>query len=243
MLKLDRIRVCYGDFPAVSSVSLEVRQGEVAALLGTNGSGKSTLLKAMAGLMPPASGKMIFQGEDVTGLPAEKLIQRGLCLVPAGGRCFPRLSVQDNLIVGSYPRAARRFVRDSLDMVYALFPALAEKKKEPAGTLSGGQRQMVAIGRALMSRPRCILFDEISLGLSPMAVSDVYACLDRLHREQGLTMLIVEQDADRVLSRADRCHVMTHGSLILSGPAAEMSRDTLRQAYFGANSEEAWLCS
>lgn len=238
MLRLENVKVRYGDFQAVSSVSLEIGEGERTALIGTNGSGKSTLLKAVSGLMAPSGGRIFFKERDVTGFPAEKLVQLGLSLVPAGGRCFSRMSVEDNLIVGSYPRSSRKKVKDSLDFVYSLFPALGEMRKMQAGNLSGGQRQMTAIGRALMSRPSCILFDEISLGLSPITVRDVYACLRRLNQEEKMTELFVEQDFDRVITEAETCFVMRKGEIVLSGRTEDLDREAVREAYFGTEAEE-----
>ena len=179
MLKIDSLRVAYGDFVAVSGASLEAGDGQIAAVIGANGAGKSSLLNTVAGLLPSAGGKVFFRGEDITGMAPEKIVDRGLALVPQGGRCFPRMSVRDNLMVGSYPKRARRDAAATLERVYALFPVLKEKEKDLAGTLSGGQRQMLAIGRALMSKPSCLMFDEISLGLAPIVINDIYALIGR----------------------------------------------------------------
>ena len=190
-------------------------------------------LSAIAGLVPPSGGKVTFMGEDVTGMPADQLVQKGLCLVPQGGHCFGRMSVQDNLLMGSYPKAARPRAKSSLESVYALFPALAEKRKTAAGTLSGGQRQMLAIGRALMSEPKCLLFDEISLGLAPLVIRDIYERIRQINAEKGIAICLVEQDTERALEMADTCYVMLKGTVTLSGDARSMDRDAIKAAYFG----------
>ena len=233
MLQIENLRVQYGDFIAVSSVSLVLESGKIAALIGANSAGKSSLLAAVAGLIQPSAGRVLFQGEDVTGLSADRLVHRGLCLVPQGGRCFGRMSVQDNLLMGSYPRAARANARKSLEEVYALFPALQDKRGALASTLSGGQRQMVAIGRALMSQPKCLMFDEISLGLAPVVIRDLYARIRQINREKGIAIVLVEQDTERALAIADTCHVMLKGAVTLSGAAAAMDHDAIKAAYFG----------
>lgn len=233
MLQIEKLRVCYGDFVAVESASLRVEEGEIAALIGMNGAGKSSLLNAAAGLIRPAAGRVLFNGEDITGLPADRIVSRGLSLVPQGGHCFNRMSVRDNLLVGSYPKAARRNAAASLEKVYGLFPVLYEKRKAAAGSLSGGQRQMLAIGRALMAQPRCLLFDEISLGLAPVAIRDLYACIERLNREEKLTILLLEQDTARALACSDRFFVILGGRVVMSGDSASMDTETIKSAYFG----------
>ena len=238
MLKVERLQVRYGDFEAVSSVSLEVAEGRVVSLIGANGAGKSSLLSAMAGLIRPAAGTVTFQGEDITGMTCEQIVQRGLCLVPQGGRCFQRMSVEDNLLVGSYPRRARADRRSSLEMVYSLFPVLQEKRKQAAGTLSGGQRQMVAIARALMAKPTCLMFDEISLGLAPIVIQDLYDTIRRIHQEQGMSVIVVEQDTERALRVSDYSYVMLEGAVSLSGPSDTLTMEKIRSAYFGVERSE-----
>ena len=233
MLRIEDVQVRYGDFIAVSSVSLSVEQGQVAALIGANGAGKSSLLSAVCGLVRPAAGKVYFDGCDITGLPADKVVERGLCLVPQGGRCFTRMSVYDNLMIGSYPKAARKEAAASLERVYSLFPVLAEKRGELAGSLSGGQRQMLAIGRALMTRPRCVVFDEISLGLAPIAIKGLYERILQINRDEGITVVVVEQDTERALRIADTCFVITKGAIALQGKASQMSDEAIRSAFFG----------
>ena len=237
MLKIDGLQVKYGDFIAVSSVSMEAAEGKITALIGANGSGKTSLLSSAAGLIRPAAGWVKFCGEDITGLSADQIVGRGLSLVPQGGHCFLRMSVLDNLMVGSYPKAARPHAKRSLERVLSLFPMLKEKLRDPAGSLSGGQRQMLAIGRAMMSEPRCMMFDEISLGLAPIAVRDLYERVLRLNREEGVTMVIVEQDTERVLRTSDSCYVMLKGKVMASGPSASLSPDAVRSAYFGMDTE------
>ena len=233
MLRVENLRVCYGDFVAVDAASIQIKEGEIAALIGMNGAGKTSLLSAVAGLLRPAAGRVLFDGEDITGLPADRVVSRGLSLVPQGGRCFSRMSVRDNLLVGSYPKAARRNAAASLERVYSLFPVLYEKRKTPAGALSGGQRQMLAIGRALMAGPKCLLFDEISLGLAPVAIRDLYVCIERLNREEKLTILLLEQDTARALACSDRFFVILGGRIVMSGDSSSMDKETIKSAYFG----------
>ena len=233
MLRIEGLEVRYGDFVAVTDVTMRVRPGQVVALIGANGTGKSSLLGAVAGLIKPHAGRVFFDGQDVTGLSADRLCERGLSLVPQGGRCFQRMSIQDNLLCGSYPKAARREAKSSLERVYGLFPVLYDKRRESAGSLSGGQRQMLAIGRALMARPRCILFDEISLGLAPVAINDLYACIAEIRREEHITTVLVEQDTARALAMADYCFVMLKGSVSMEGRPDDLNPDDVKSAYFG----------
>ena len=233
ILKLDNIEVKYGDFIAVESVSLEVYDGSIVGLIGTNGAGKTSLMNAVSGLTPVTSGKIYVADEDVTGLSPEKMVERGISLVPQGGHCFNRMTVQDNLLVGSHSRKSRPFRKDNLDKVYDLFPMLAEKKDALAGSLSGGQRQMVAIGRALMSEPRILLFDELSLGLAPVVVKDIYATIARINKEQGTTVFLIEQDTKRVLAISDYAYIMLKGKVALEGDASELTEEEVKKAYFG----------
>lgn len=233
MLKIDSLRVAYGDFAAVSGASLEAGDGQIVAVIGANGAGKSSLLNAAAGLLPPSGGKVFFRGEEITGMAPDRIVDRGLALVPQGGRCFPRMSVRDNLMVGSYPKRARRDAATSLERVYALFPVLKEKEKDLAGTLSGGQRQMLAIGRALMSKPSCLMFDEISLGLAPIVINDIYALISRINREEKIGAVLVEQNTERALRISDSCFVMLKGRVVLSGQSSQVSAEAVKAAYFG----------
>ena len=239
MLSIEKLRVCYDGFIAVSSASLRVSAGQIVSLIGANGAGKTSLLSAAAGLLKPESGKVVFRDEDITGLTADKVVSRGLCLVPQGGRCFQRMTVEDNLLVGSYPRAARAHRAASLERVYALFPVLKEKRKDQAGTLSGGQRQMVAIGRAQMAEPRCLLYDDISLGLAPVVLRDIYATIREINREQGTAVILVEQDTERALHAADYSYIMQGGRITLEGKGSELTPQAIREAYFGISDREA----
>lgn len=233
MLSVDHLLVSYDGFIAVSSASLHVAAGQIVSLIGANGAGKTSLLSAISGLLKPVNGRVLFQDEDITGMPADQVVSRGLCMVPQGGRCFMRMSVEDNLLVGSYPKSARANRLRSLESVYALFPMLKEKRKDQAGTLSGGQRQMVAIGRALMAEPRCLIFDEISLGLAPVVIQDLYATIREINRERNTSIVLVEQDTNRALRTSDYCYIMQGGHISLEGPSASLTSQEIRKAYFG----------
>lgn len=232
ILRVENVQTRYGDFIAVESANMHVPQGQITALIGSNGAGKSTLMDTIAGLHRPSAGKIYFKGEDITGLPAEKIVLRGLSLVPQGSRCFVRMTVEDNLLMGSFPGQARKTAKESLDYVYDLFPVLKEKRNVLSGSLSGGQRQMVAIGRALMMRPECILFDEISLGLAPIIIKDIYARVKEICNA-GTTVVLVEQDTHRAIRTAGLVHVMLKGNVVLSGAPKELSDETIKKAYFG----------
>ncbi|MCF0230007.1 MAG: ABC transporter ATP-binding protein [Parasporobacterium sp.] len=232
ILKVEGVQAKYGDFIAVHSATLDVPEGKIVSLIGSNGAGKSTLMDTVAGLHKPSAGKIYFKGEDITGLPAEKIVLRGLSLVPQGSRCFIRMSVEDNLIMGSFPKTARKNVKKNLERVYSLFPVLKEKRNDPSGSLSGGQRQMVAIGRALMTEPDCLLFDELSLGLAPTIIKDIYANVKDINRD-GTTILLVEQDTQRAIKTGEICHVMLKGNVVLSGLSKELGDDEIKKAYFG----------
>jgi len=232
ILKVENIQAKYGDFLAVADASMAVQEKEVASLIGANGAGKSTLMDCVAGVHTPTAGKVYFKGEDITGLPAYEIVSRGLCLVPQGSRCFVRMSVEDNLKMGSFPKAARAHMKDSLERVYDLFPVLKEKRNDASGSLSGGQRQMVAIGRALMTRPNLILFDEISLGLAPTIIKDIYARIKQINQE-GMSVVLVEQDVKRSRKASATSFVMLKGRIVLSGPSQELSEEAVKNAYFG----------
>ena len=233
ILQIESLRVNYDDFIAVEDASLQVEPGQIVSLVGLNGAGKSTLMNTVAGLRRPADGRVLFRGEDITGLPAEQIVSRGLSLVPQGGCCFNTLSVQDNLLMGSYPKAARKHAGEALRHVYDLFPMLEEKKKSPAGTLSGGQRQMVAIGRALMGKPACLIFDEISLGLAPAVIRDIYRRILQINRDDGTAVILIEQDTQRALAASECFYIMLKGRVVLTGRSAEIDAEALKKAYFG----------
>ena len=232
ILKVENIQAKYGDFLAVADASMAVQEKEVASLIGANGAGKSTLMDCVAGVHTPSGGKVTFMGEDITGVPANELVGRGLCLVPQGSRCFVRMTVEDNLKMGSFPKPARPYMKESLERVYDLFPVLKEKRNDLSGSLSGGQRQMVAIGRALMTNPELVLFDEISLGLAPTIIKDIYARIKQISGE-GMTVVLVEQDTKRAIKTGEISHVMLKGKVVLSGRSAELGEEEIKKAYFG----------
>ena len=232
ILKVEGVQSKYGDFIAVESATMDVPEGQIVSLIGSNGAGKSTLMDTIAGLHKPSSGKIIFKGEDITGMPAEKIVLRGLSLVPQGSRCFIRMTVEDNLMMGSFPKSARKSAKDTLEYVYDLFPVLKEKRNDLSGSLSGGQRQMVAVGRALMTKPEVILFDEISLGLAPTIIKDIYARIKDISKS-GTTVVLVEQDTHRAIKTADLVHVMLKGNVVLSGLPKQLGEDEIKKAYFG----------
>ncbi|ANN74820.1 ABC transporter ATP-binding protein [Bordetella bronchialis] len=234
MLKVDNLHVAYGGVQAVRGISLEVRPGEITALLGANGAGKSSTLAAIVGTVRPASGQVTFDGQEITGTRPEKLVKRGIALIPEGARVFARQPVEQNLRLGAYTVASDAVYRERLEHVYQVFPRLKERRTQLAGTMSGGERQMLAIGRALMSGPRLLLVDEPSLGLSPLLVEQVFDALAALNKQAGLSVLLVEQNMSAALDVAARAYVMQSGAIALSGSAAELAAsDEVRQAYLG----------
>jgi branched-chain amino acid transport system ATP-binding protein len=233
LLQVEQLYVAYGGVQAVRGISLEVRAGEITALLGANGAGKSSTLLSIVGSVKPKSGRITFDGADITGLTPDMLVRRGIALIPEGGRVFARQSVEQNLRLGAYVVAQDSVYRQRLDEVYTLFPRLAERSAQIAGTLSGGERQMLAIGRALMSGPRLLLVDEPSLGLSPLLVETVFDTLASLNRG-GTSILLVEQNMAQALEVAARAYVMQSGGIALHGSAEEISSsDQVRRAYLG----------
>lgn len=228
------LSVKYGEFIAVSDVSMSIPKGSIVSVLGTNGSGKTTLMNTAAGLCAPFSGEIRFMGEDITGISPDMIVERGISLVPQGGRCFNRMSVLDNLMAGSFVKRARGSAKKSLERVFELFPVLYEKKHLPAGSLSGGQRQMAAIGRSLMSEPQLMMFDELSLGLAPVVIKDIYAAIKRISSEEGTTVILVEQDTARAMQMSDYTYIMLKGSVVLEGKSSELSAEEVRKAYFGS---------
>jgi branched-chain amino acid transport system ATP-binding protein len=233
MLSLSAVCAGYGSFQALFDVSLEVPQGEAVGVIGPNGAGKTTLLRVISGLLPLRSGAMTFEGRSVGGLPAHHMVREGIAHVPENRRLFPRLSVEDNLRIGAYiPQARARFAVE-LERVYALFPRLKDRREQLAGTLSGGEQQMCAIGRALMSRPKLLLMDEPSAGLAPLVVQQVFELVQRI-RAEGLTVLIVEQNVPQVLEVVDRAYLLEVGSIKLAGTSAELrGNDFIRRSYMG----------
>jgi branched-chain amino acid transport system ATP-binding protein len=229
LLELRAIDAFYGDFQALFGVSLKVDVGEVVAVIGANGAGKSTLLKSIAGMMPPRRGNILFDGVTIGGAPAFDVVARGIALVPEGRRLFPSLTVEENLLIGGQSRRPGPW---SLTRVYDLFPVLAERRHLPAPSLSGGQQQMCAIARALMSNPRLLLCDEISLGLAPIVVRDIYARLPAIVAE-GLSLIVVEQDIAQALKAAAQVYCLQEGRIALQGKAADLTRESISAAYFG----------
>ena len=229
LLDVRTIDAFYGDFQALFGVSLRVNKGEVVAVIGANGAGKSTLLKSIAGMMPPRRGDILFEGEAIGGAPAFDVLKRGIALVPEGRRLFPSLTVEENLLIGGQSRRAGPW---TLQRVYELFPVLAERRHLPAPALSGGQQQMCAIARALMSNPRLLLCDEISLGLAPIVVRDIYARLPNIVAD-GLSLIVVEQDIAQALKAARQVYCLQEGRIVLQGSAREMTRESISAAYFG----------
>jgi branched-chain amino acid transport system ATP-binding protein len=232
LLRVDRLNVAYGDVQVLWDVSLEVRWGEMLALIGANGAGKSTLLATISGLLRPRSGRIVFDGREVTGAPADAIVQAGIAHVPQGRRLFAGLTVKQNLMLGAYTRRDAEQEKD-LAWVFDTFPRLSERRQQLAGTMSGGEQQMCAIGRALMSRPKLLLIDEPSLGLAPVVVDDLLDVLRKVH-EQGTTVLMVEQDIQTALEEADRGYVIETGHITLTGPAAELlANEDIKKAYLG----------
>jgi len=235
LLEVRRLAVAYGDAPAVWDATLEVDAGEVVSVIGPNGAGKSTLVNTIAGLHRARSGELRFAGLDLGAIAPHLVCRHGIALVPEGRRLFARMSVEENLEIGCYRAEARRARRETLDRVYHLFPILGERRRQKAGSLSGGQQQMAAIGRALMARPRLLLLDEPSLGLAPIVVSEIFGIVRELNHE-GMTVVVVEQNANMALSVADRGYVLETGNLLVSGKPADLWDDPqVRAAYLGGH--------
>jgi branched-chain amino acid transport system ATP-binding protein len=233
LLEVSGLRVSYGGIAAVKGVDLAIAAGEMVTLIGANGAGKTTTLKSLAGLLRPAAGRIHYNGEDITGRPAHELVRRGLALVPEGRCVFARLTVEENLAMGAYCRKDTAAAAADRDRVYGLFPRLAERRRQAAGTLSGGEQQMLAIGRALMSRPRLLLLDEPSMGLAPLMVQKIFETVKAVAAE-GVTLLLVEQNAKLALEMCNRGYVMESGTIALSGASRTLLGDPrVRQAYLG----------
>ena len=232
MLEIVGLDVHYGGIHALKGVSLSVGDGEIVTLIGANGAGKSTTLRTVSGLKKPTSGQVLLDGVDITGLPATARVKMGLGQVPEGRRVFATMTVLENLELGAYLRRGRSVV-DDLDGVFQRFPVLAERRKQLAGTLSGGEQQMLAIGRAMMARPRVLLLDEPSMGLAPLLVAEIFDIVRSIN-ESGTTILLVEQNANKALQIADRGYVMETGQIVLSGPADELAKtEDIKKAYLG----------
>ena len=233
MLEIKDLEVFYGMIQAIKGVSFEVNEGEVIALIGANGAGKTTILHTITGLLTPKKGQVIFEGQDITKVPAHKIVSLGMAHVPEGRRVFSHLSVYQNLKMGAYTRKDKDEIEKTLETVYKRFPRLEERKNQTAGTLSGGEQQMLAMGRALMSHPRIILMDEPSMGLSPILVNEIFDIIQSVSAS-GTTVLLVEQNAKKALSIADRAYVLETGNIVMSGDAKElMNDDSIKKAYLG----------
>lgn len=233
MLEVNNLEVYYGMIQAIKGISLTVNQGEVIALIGANGAGKTTTLHTITGLIPPKTGSVLFEGVDITKVPAHKIVSMGMAHVPEGRRVFANLTVFQNLKMGAYTRKNSKEVEKTLSMVYKRFPRLEERRNQIAGTLSGGEQQMLAMGRALMSCPKIILMDEPSMGLSPIFVNEIFDIVREIS-EGGTTVLLVEQNAKKALSIADRAYVLETGNIVLEGKADELlNNDSVKKAYLG----------
>ena len=233
MLEVKDLEVYYGVIQAIKGISFHVGQGEVIALIGANGAGKTTTLHTVTGLISPKNGHVLFEGKDITKVPAHKIVSMGMAHVPEGRRVFAELSVYENLKMGAYTRKDKNEIEESLKNVYKRFPRLEERKNQMAGTLSGGEQQMLAMGRALMSKPKIILMDEPSMGLSPIMVNEIFDII-RSVSESGTTVLLVEQNAKKALAIADRAYVLETGKIVLEGKAKDLLEDdSIKKAYLG----------
>lgn len=233
MLKIENINVFYGAIHAIKDISIEVNEGEIVTLIGANGAGKSTTLRTISGLLKPKTGKITFEGKDIAGIPAQAIVKTGISQVPEGRRVFANMTVMENLELGAYIRNDKSGITEDMNSVFERFPRLLERKSQLAGTLSGGEQQMLAMGRALMSRPRLLLLDEPSMGLAPLLVKEIFTIVQEINRT-GTTVLLVEQNANMALSIANKAYVLETGRITLSGNAKELAAsEEVRKAYLG----------
>jgi len=233
MLKVEDINVYYGAIHAIKGISLEVNEGEIVTLIGANGAGKSTILRTISGLLKPKTGKIDFEGQNIAGIAAQHIVKSGISQVPEGRRIFANMTVMENLDLGAYVRSDKAGIQEDLKMVFARFPRLEERKTQEAGTLSGGEQQMLAMGRALMSRPRLLLLDEPSMGLAPLLIKEIFSIIQDINKT-GTTVLLVEQNANMALSIANRAYVLETGRITLAGPAKDLAAsEAVRKAYLG----------
>ncbi|WP_146347843.1 ABC transporter ATP-binding protein [Falsiphaeobacter marinintestinus] len=238
VLEVKNLESFYGPIMAIRGVSLKVEQGQVVTVLGANGAGKSTLMKTISGIMDPEKGHIVFEGEEIQGMEPHQIVNRGIVHVPEGREVFPLLTVDENLSLGAYTRSDKAEIERDREMVFSYFPILAERRNQEAGTLSGGQQQMLAIGRGLMLRPKIMLLDEPSLGLSPLLVQEIFAILNRLNKDEGVTMMLVEQNARVALELADIGYVMEIGRIVMDGSADRlMESDDIKAFYLGHQEE------
>ena len=234
MLELKNVRSCYGNIMALQDVSIEVSAGEIITLIGANGAGKTTTLMSISGIVPPRSGEILFLGKPVQQLRPEEIVALGICHVPEGRHIFPQMTVAENLAMGAFLRRDKKSVAGDLSHALAFFPILAERRHQLGGTLSGGEQQMLAIARALMARPRLLLLDEPSLGLAPLLVKSIFQMISRINREDGTTILLVEQNANMALKIAHRGYVMENGRIVLAGSAESLlHNEAVQKAYLG----------
>ena len=245
MLRIKNINTYYGQVHALKNVSLHLQEGEIVTLIGANGAGKTTLLNSISGITPPQSGQILFSGTEIHRQPSHSIVELGISQVPEGRQVFKPLSVEDNLELGAYLRArtrsGRKEAKETMDMIYGLFPILLERRKQLAGTLSGGEQQMLAIGRALMAKPKIMLLDEPSMGLAPLVVQEIFRVIENLAREKQTTVLLVEQNAKIALKTADRGYVLETGKVILEGDAADLlDNREVQRAYLGKDKKEIW---
>lgn len=235
MLKINDINVYYGNIHALKGVSLNINQGEIVTLIGANGAGKSTLLKTISGLLKPKNGQILFDGKSIGGNVAQAIVKKGISQVPEGRRVFSNMTVEENLELGAYLRKDKQGIREDFEKVFNLFPILRERRKQQSGTLSGGEQQMLAMGRALMARPRLLLLDEPSMGLAPLLVKTIFRIIAEINKS-GTTILLVEQNANMALSIADRAYVIETGKIVVSGTSEELNQsDRIRMAYLGGH--------
>ena len=233
ILSIENLNCFYGNVQAMWDVSMEVEEGEIIAILGANGAGKTTLLNSVMGVVTPTSGKIEFMGEDIMSVPRDQIIAKGISYLPEGGRLFPDMTIRENLEMGAYLRANWKRRKEVMERVFDLLPKLRERQKQLAKTMSGGERQMLAMGRALMSEPKMVLFDELSYGLAPIIVAEMFRIVQML-RDQGITVLLVEQNVSQSLEIAKRAYVLENGRIVLSGSSAELREDEhVRKAYLG----------
>jgi len=234
MLKIENLVVNYGAIKAIKGINVEVKNGEIVTLIGANGAGKSTILRAISSILKPASGKIILDGKDITGKPPHKIVELGISQAPEGRMIFSNLTVQENLDMGAYTRKDKDNIKYDLELIFKLFPRLQERLKQPGGTLSGGEQQMLAISRALMSKPKLLLLDEPSLGIAPILVKQIFEKIKALKDVTGLTILLVEQNANLALSISNYAYVLETGNIILEGEAKELANNPeIRKAYLG----------
>ena len=235
MLKIENLHVAYGGIQALRGISLDVPDGKIVTLIGANGAGKSTTLRTISGLVKAASGSITWNGEELLGKPIDKIVTSGIAMSPEGRRVFPDMTVLENLKIGAYLRKDKAEIQKDIEWVYSLFPRLQERSWQLAGTLSGGEQQMLAVGRALMSRPKLMMLDEPSLGLAPLVVQDIFSIIREINR-QGVTVLLVEQNANMALKIADQAYVLETGNITMSGTGAELLvNEKVREAYLGKN--------